>query len=63
MLPGNAILLNGAVQTANRENGVPGPQSPEFGPRIRQYLWATLAGLLCTDAFCKYRRGAVPLIY
>jgi hypothetical protein len=36
MLPGNAILLNGVVHTANREIGVPGWQPRRFAPK-RKY--------------------------
>ncbi len=35
ILPGNAILLNGVVQTANREIGVPGFQPVQFVQKLR----------------------------
>ena len=39
MAPGNAILLNGVGQTANREIGVPGLQPPRLVPSTNCYLF------------------------
>jgi hypothetical protein len=51
LYPGNAILLNGVVQTANREIGVPGIQPLRFVQGFCRDLLAVLAesrsGALC----------------
>ena len=57
MLPGNAILLNGVTQTANREIGVPRSQPIRFVPNVSWYFSAVLAGSLRIGALCD---SAVP---
>jgi hypothetical protein len=58
MSPGNAILLNGGAQNANREIGVPGVKSPRFVPRVGCYLSGVLTGPLRINLPCLIRSGS-----
>jgi hypothetical protein len=58
-MPGNAILLNGVVQNANREIGVPRDRPKWLAPGVRKYLSVVRAGSPRNDTLCKHLRSEV----